>query len=194
MAYMIRNGRPDAGVVPIDWARFARYNPAAAASSRFSALLGGAGVADREPDTSHERVRLPDEEGARLPLLVERLSKTVASLLGVASDAMSRDVPLESLGFDSLMAVELSMRIQQDVSVELPRMALLSKGLSVDGLARIVSEEYGRGRPTRAAATARQPGKEPDPEAIVDELSADELAALLEEVLEMEEQSWTERG
>ena len=49
--------------------------------------------------------------------------------------------PLNTLGFDSLMAVELSIKIEKNLKINLPKMVLLKSGLNALELTKIIDKE-----------------------------------------------------
>jgi NADPH:quinone reductase-like Zn-dependent oxidoreductase len=61
----------------------------------------------------------------RAGLLRPYVHREVARVLGFDASALDADLPLSSVGFDSLMAVQLRNRLQADLAVELPIAALL---------------------------------------------------------------------
>lgn len=74
---------------------------------------------------------------ARPALVVAALTARLTTALGLASgDTLAPDRSLTSLGFDSLMAVELKTWIAAEFSVEIPMQELA--GLSLDALARAI--------------------------------------------------------
>lgn len=73
--------------------------------------------------------------------LEQAVMRAVAHTLGIAPGQLEIDAPLDSLGFDSLMAVELIVQVEEAAGVKLARMTLLQEGLSTRGLIRIVEEE-----------------------------------------------------
>jgi len=175
---MIESKITHATAVSIDWDRFARYNPAIAKSPRFSFLISEeqSSEATQVIDTSGRYIFEDPEQ--RLAALKPLLTKVVENLLGVSEGGVPADTPLSELGFDSLMAVELALRIRESTTVEFPRMTLLASGLDVDTLAGMVSEELGR-------QTAHGPAPvENDWESLVDELEESGIDGILGEFLD----------
>jgi acyl transferase domain-containing protein/surfactin synthase thioesterase subunit len=73
---------------------------------------------------------LATQTGDRHPLLETYLSGLLAKVMGLSTGKVDLDQPLYNLGLDSLMAVELIRRIEQDLEVVLPLEYFAS--LSVD--------------------------------------------------------------
>jgi acyl carrier protein len=74
------------------------------------------------------------------------LLREAASALGVAPEKLAPEDPLDALGFDSLMAVEMVTRIERATGAGLPKMSLLRPGMSVADIAALVEEELGQPR------------------------------------------------
>ncbi|MFF0578131.1 non-ribosomal peptide synthetase/type I polyketide synthase [Streptosporangium saharense] len=91
--------------------------------------------------------READEDKRRI-LVTERFTALVAGVLRVRAEQVEPEVSLNTLGLDSLLAMEVRARVQADLKVALPVVALLS-GTSVgdlvtqlhDGLAALVAAD-----------------------------------------------------
>jgi amino acid adenylation domain-containing protein len=70
--------------------------------------------------------------------LISYLREEVAAVLGFSADKLDATVPLNKLGLDSLMAVELRNRVQVDCEIALPMVKFL-EGPSVVQLAALLS-------------------------------------------------------
>jgi aryl carrier-like protein len=95
---------------------------------------------------------------------------------------MDPDTPLNELGLDSLMTVELKNRIEQEAGVSLPTMELM-RGPSLSKLAQLVLEQISG--PTAAAGTRPAPQIRPAPPQADEAHSAE---SLLEKVDQMSEE------
>jgi acyl carrier protein len=83
----------------------------------------------------------------RTNLLVGYIQKQVAQVLGLARSQLDIQQPLNYMGLDSLMAVELRNRMKSELGVELS-VATFLEGLSVSTLATQVMEQMGEWRKT----------------------------------------------
>ena len=54
-------------------------------------------------------------------------------VFGLAADKIERDVPLTRLGLDSLMALELTIRLEREIGTKIPMSNLLG-GRTINGL------------------------------------------------------------
>jgi acyl carrier protein len=79
-------------------------------------------------------------ERQRPELLRRRLAEHVARVLGTTFDRLDAEKGLTLLGLDSLMAVELRIRIERDMNLDVPVMVLM-QGPSVVELARQLTEK-----------------------------------------------------
>ena len=169
-------GIPQAAVLPVDWAEWARRYPAFAAASFFSEIValvqvgtearaeGGPGPATREALWT-----APPEERKRLVQAV--VAASVAQVMRVEPRELEAQQPLQALGLDSLMAVEIRNRLEAALGVGIPLVSLL-EGPSVSALATTLVAKIGceaGGRAETSGATAESTGStagaELDPQA-----------------------------
>jgi acyl transferase domain-containing protein/acyl carrier protein len=132
---LLQAGDTQAAVMPVDWGRFASAYPAFVADPFFAELLAGVpdgGRPDRGAGLSLAGLRDADVD-ARPELIRCYLRTEAARVLGLAVERLDPTMPLSSLGFDSLMAVQLKNRIETDLHAVLPMMEFL-QGPSVDEL------------------------------------------------------------
>jgi len=167
------------------------------ASAPASATGGGAGEPAPPPADGLGAVtasaRAPGDRGARDRLLAlpagersdslrDYTREVIAAVLGIAPDALDVEVPLDTVGLDSLMAIELKSRLEDSLGVRVPMVAFL-QGPSVRQLAaefagqlasaQPAAGEFAAGRPdppARPAGGGGPPAAEPPP-AAVDQLS-----------------------
>jgi NAD(P)-dependent dehydrogenase (short-subunit alcohol dehydrogenase family)/acyl carrier protein len=111
----------------------------------------------------------PDDRVARL---TEYLRGEIARELGVRAERVSLTKPINALGFDSLMAVQLRNRAQQALDITIPVSRFID-GSTCEQLARDFV------RSIEAAAPAAQPA----PEISVDALSDADVDRMLRELL-----------
>jgi acyl carrier protein len=124
----------------VDWKRWASHAELAK-SPRFSEMAGVAGGGDKLARFRREMSAIPGPE--RLGALEARLTRALAAVLGEKPESIPLDRSLESLGVDSLMAVELSLSLEQEMGVRLPT-SLLMQGPTVKVLAQhIIDEAFG---------------------------------------------------
>ncbi|MFO0004705.1 MAG: acyl carrier protein, partial [bacterium] len=99
-------------------------------------------------------------------------------MLSTPPEALRADLPLASMGLDSLMAVDLKNHLEQRLPVGVPVLRLL-RGPSIDELAQgLAAELEARAAAESAAAAAK------DLMDRVDELDEGEMDALLAELME----------
>jgi malonyl CoA-acyl carrier protein transacylase len=83
------------------------------------------------------------------------LLKQVARVLGTSPAKLDRSKSLTNLGLDSLMAVELSNRIEKDLDVSVPTMKLMG-GSSISQLAKELVEQIAPATTTTTATSQTQ--------------------------------------
>jgi acyl carrier protein len=134
-------------VLPTDWPEWRRSHPAAGRSPLLRNVAS-------EPATSVVAAPAPRSvfpEAEPTPALAHRLDPSddridallveqVARVLGMSSDRVRVDRPLNRMGMDSLMAVDFRNRVERELKVRLPIVHLLNDG-TVATVARAVREE-----------------------------------------------------
>jgi NADPH:quinone reductase-like Zn-dependent oxidoreductase/acyl carrier protein len=169
----------------VDWTRLL--------SSYSSPLLTElAGEVDLSNSTSQKRrgngltkeklQAVPPEE--RRPLVENFLAEQLAAVLRCPTSKVDIHQPLNRLGIDSLMAVELKNRVEADLATSVPVTALL-QGPSLSQLATHLLE--GLDAPTaadEASVSAPEETTEELVEAQVEGLSDEEVDALLRDLME----------
>jgi acyl transferase domain-containing protein/acyl carrier protein len=110
---------PVLAVLPVDWAKLShRVLPA---------LLDRQITAGGKQRLRIDAYRAADD-GSRRPAALAYLIEVAAEVLRLPGASVDPAVSLQSLGLDSLMAVELRGRIMEDLSRDLPLASLLSGG------------------------------------------------------------------
>jgi acyl transferase domain-containing protein/NADPH:quinone reductase-like Zn-dependent oxidoreductase/SAM-dependent methyltransferase/acyl carrier protein len=125
---------PQAGILDIDWSRWLQHN--VIVPSKFSDLGDrlSQGRANEDVDNFS---RPPQADGPQL--LESRICAHVAVVLGKSPANIPLDRGITSLGLDSLMAVDLRIRIERDIGVDVPVIHLM-QGHSVADLAAYVTD------------------------------------------------------
>jgi acyl carrier protein len=131
------------GLVQIDWERALRLL-GSRVSRRFADLVDREGK-EEEPAVETAAVRaVLEADPAQRQLLIEFfIREHLAKVLGTSANRLESDQPLQRLGLDSLMALEMGSRIQMTLGVDLPPVDFLEKA-SIGGLAAFVAEQLGR--------------------------------------------------
>jgi hypothetical protein len=94
----------------------------------------------------------PDE---RQHLLMVYVQGTVTEIMGLDSSQLDVQQPLNTLGLDSLMAVELRNRVRTDLEADVSIMTFL-EGISVAVLAAQLSEQLAGARAPSSASRATE--------------------------------------
>jgi NAD(P)-dependent dehydrogenase (short-subunit alcohol dehydrogenase family)/aryl carrier-like protein len=118
------------GAININWQKWSKFTPEIAVSPRFSHLIneaqdeqkagGQQGGAD-----SLLNALLTAAREERQQVLESRLCEQIARVLGASADELDTEQPLTSFGLDSLMAVEMSHWIGNELEMDVPTMALI---------------------------------------------------------------------
>jgi myxalamid-type polyketide synthase MxaB len=184
---------PQVGVIPADWAAYRRT-----AGGRLPPLLAPlAGPDSGDPLRGYPAdapaVRVPsalNRDALRgvppddwQPILEGQLREQAARVLRLSAAALDVEQPLNNVGIDSLMAIELKNRIEADLGVTVPMVKFL-EGPSVRDLALYLADQIR----SQGAGVGDQgaPVLTPDSAgqllARLDDLSDDQVDALLAEL------------
>lgn len=170
---------PQVMVLDIDWAR---WRPSAQAP-----LLRDLQVSGEAATGSglFEAVQAADAQ-ERQRLLETYLRDLVAGKLGLAPAGLDVAAPLNSLGVDSLITLELRIQVERELGIVVP-VARLLDGPSVVSLSGWLNEQLaaaGEARPEQAAPpSVAEPAPEMDLLSQVSDLSDDAVDALLAKML-----------
>jgi acyl carrier protein len=85
------------------------------------------------------------DEAEVLPALTEMVKQEIADILRMEAGKLDTAVPLQDLGLDSLMGVELMTAVEARFGIRIPVMALAEVG-TIDKLARRIARELRRGK------------------------------------------------
>ncbi len=144
MAYGVRKGMPYLGSLTVDWAKLSKFARVVSTSGRFDLLRGtsakqaGSEGGTRRNDASFSASDTPETYRARLQAIV---LKDVADVLGMNAANLDVGTALPDLGFDSLMAVELSVALEHSTGYGFNRMSLLRPDITASDLIDTIATE-----------------------------------------------------
>jgi acyl carrier protein len=177
---------PQAVVASVDWGALValyeakRSRPFLAELRTLPINAPAATARPRAADLAARLEGVPAE--ARHDLLVAHVRGEAAVVLGLSETRIDPGQGLFDMGMDSLMAVDLKARLEAAVGHRLPS-TLTFNYPTVSALAGYLADEVLGGRPPSAAPAAPAPGTPVVAADSRDDLSEDELAALLAEKL-----------
>lgn len=152
---MLLNGDDGTGVLELEWKALSRFLPSAA-SPRFLELVRAHG-GDQEDDNDAEdiqRMLVELDDDQLLERFAELLKHEVCEILRLPASRLDAQRPLQELGLDSLMSVELIVALEERFGVRLPVMEL-SESSSIDKLSvRILSLLRGEASANESSAPA----------------------------------------
>ncbi len=131
---MLLGGDDGIGVLELEWKALSRFLPSAA-TPRFQELVRAHG-GDQDDDNDAEdiqRMLLELDDEQLLERFVELLKHEVCEILRLPAARLDTQRPLQELGLDSLMSVELVVALEERFGVRLPVMEL-SESSSIDKL------------------------------------------------------------
>ena len=116
---VLEDNAVQAGVMPIDWEAWQRSYANVAVAPYLSLLIsGGHPAVALEPSDDECRKRMlaaPPE--ARGEIVSDYLAKQIARILKVPMVSVDSEKPIVTMGFDSLMTIELKNQIEVDLGV-----------------------------------------------------------------------------
>lgn len=137
------------GIFQVDWARWKQFEPAGA-GARFSDLAG----ADETGEQGASWQELAAQgTTAILQPLTNSLAELVATTLKMSVEQLDVDTPINRFGLDSLMAMDLQMKVRGEFKVDVSILELM-KGNSVAKLAEGVVQKLVSAQPAVVAASA----------------------------------------
>jgi acyl carrier protein len=187
LGYALGEGFVQVGVMPLNLRQWRQFYPRAAESPLLAELPWEQEGAGAGPQESRLReTLLAVEAGWRRRALLERhLQEQIAQVLRLDAARIDLQAPLANFGFDSLMALELRNRLEISLGLTLSATLVWSHP-TIQAMTPYLAEKMqvpleAAEQPAPADAP---PGVEPARGAAeLDDLSADEMAALLAQEL-----------
>jgi phthiocerol/phenolphthiocerol synthesis type-I polyketide synthase C len=131
---LLLSGRSNIGVLELDWKALARFLPTAD-TPRFSELARLHGTEQDDDNDAQDIQRMLQDlsEPELLERFEELLTHEVSEILRLPAARLDRQRPLQELGLDSLMSVELVVALEERFGIRLPVMEL-SESSSIEKL------------------------------------------------------------
>lgn len=152
---MLLEGDDGIGVLELEWKALSRFLPSAA-TPRFVELvrtLGGHQEGDNDVEDIQRMLEELDDEQLR-EHVIELLKQEVCEIIRLPAARLDIQRPLQELGLDSLMSVELVVALEERFGIRLPVMEL-SENSSIDKLSlRIIALLRSEDSESEAPATA----------------------------------------
>ena len=144
LAQLLHQAPPQVGVLPIDWARYCRFFPAALELPLLTHLVQEAESpfdADTRKGLTQQAI-LAADPSERQQLVETSLREMVARVLQLPVASVDVQQPLNNLGLDSLMALELFNRIERTFSKTI-RLETTLQAPTVEQLVNILLNQEG---------------------------------------------------
>ena len=124
----------------IDWQKLSQHFPATKSSPKFAHLVVETLLdpsADHAQNVTRDAI-LAAPEGDRLQLVEAHLREAIGKVVGAPAAKIALDRPLSELGMDSLMAIELTNRLEADLGLAVSTGTVLG-GQNVSRLAEALA-------------------------------------------------------
>ncbi len=144
LAQLLHQAPPQVGVLPIDWAKYCRFHSTALESPFLTDFMGGA-ESPADADTRQKltlQAVLDADPSERQQLVETSLREMVARVLRLPVASVDVQQPLNNLGLDSLMALELFNRIERTFSKTI-RLGTTLQAPTVEQLVNILLNQEG---------------------------------------------------
>ena len=145
LEHLMAQSTAQVGVLPINWPVFLKQFPAHSVPPLLRELFlesqqsAPAGQDELSPLTLQQQLSQASGERHQ-ELLVSYIRHSMARSLKLAAAEIDVHQPLNTLGIDSLLAVEFRKRLRTDLDIDVPVVSLL-EGVSIDALASSLSEK-----------------------------------------------------
>jgi acyl carrier protein len=173
------------GVMRMDWQKVAKSLSTTELSQMLSAL---AGMSTLEQQAGEEGSRIREVLLQAKPLEREEVIQTyireqVARVLGASASKLDSDRPLNELGLDSLMGVELKNRVESELTLSLP-MRELMQSPTINSLSKAILGQLTTPASAPEATSSLAQETTEQLSARIAQLSDDEVNSLLNEMLD----------
>jgi acyl carrier protein len=178
---LMRQDRAQVGVMRIDWDMWRSLYPSFTRSPMLSCITDALASPDfMQAKTSAIRDLISGSQPHdRKTILEDYLRDLVAKSLRMSAAKISTQQPLNNLGIDSLTAIEVKRRVESDLGVIVPVVSLL-QGPSIAQLAQQLLDEM---KTAVGVESELKPGDDDGRKAVIDQLSEQQVDALLREML-----------
>ncbi|MBW4513027.1 MAG: thioester reductase domain-containing protein [Scytonematopsis contorta HA4267-MV1] len=146
---LIAQHQTQIGILPFDWSVFKQQLSSGKQLPLLEKLLTETNQTEEAEEVSAQRYELLQKlkeatVSEREKLLIAYLQEKAANVMGLSSSNLDIEQSLQDLGFDSLMAVDLTSIIRKELQVELPVRAFIEEP-SIANLATLLIEQLGPG-------------------------------------------------
>ena len=142
MEWAMRGDKPQLGLMNVDWRTWWETNRTPSAARRYGLLLGDLALDQERPAELFLRRIKEVEPEERGPMVIARMVSLTAAVMRLPEDGLDPDVPLNTLGLDSLMGVELRGAIEIEFGVSLSVLDVLQGG-SITELSEKIIDRLG---------------------------------------------------
>jgi acyl carrier protein len=141
--YLMSQKAVQAGVVPIDWDQVARVDPLLSSAPFVEDIIGVSSESNLSVDYVAELLKSLNNKTSEEQkcIILESLRDIVAGVIFIQPEEIDADKTLNTLGMDSLMALEIRNRIRLRTGVSVSIADILGKAKNTEGLAMSILAE-----------------------------------------------------
>ncbi|MFB6350456.1 MAG: beta-ketoacyl reductase, partial [Bradymonadaceae bacterium] len=133
---LLRQLPPQIGIFGMDWQTWSEGFPHVRDDATYSELCDDDSEAGESDEVGAELVDAIRETDDHEPLVADYLRRQVANVLGRSASTIDFGQPVSRIGLDSLMVVELRVRLEDQLGIELSRDSILT----ASGLEQLTDE------------------------------------------------------
>lgn len=149
LSAVLRSPVAQVGVFDVDWQLWRQYEPASSAA-RYAELLAGDGTeGDGEQASWPELLQKLGEQGT-CEAVAAQFKLQIAATLKLPLEMIDQSTPISKFGLDSLMAMDLQMKVRGEFKVEISILELM-KGNSIDKIAASITHKLATLQPQQEA-------------------------------------------
>lgn len=147
LGHLLVSDIPQIGVIRVDWKKLAGSSLPFVCSPVFSSILESVADWNHARRGAFASEILSMKEDKRLDAVAERLRREIAEVLSMSEQRLDSNKSLNSLGVDSLMALDLSNKIKNELGIELTMMDIV-QGPSIRELSGVILNKITGSRQT----------------------------------------------
>ncbi|NER93305.1 MAG: SDR family NAD(P)-dependent oxidoreductase [Symploca sp. SIO1B1] len=153
---LLSDSSSQVGVLPIDWSKFARQLPSGQKIPFLEALISAEpSLTKKSAFREQLEAAASDSPEQQENILIAYLKNQTAQVLGMKNTQLDVQKPLNTMGLDSLIALELRNQVQRDMEVDIP-LAFFMEELTIIALANELNKQLNQNEQEQASEQNNQ--------------------------------------